>query len=118
MAAALATLQILERDDVPAQLARTGAALRAGFQSLAAKHGVGIRYTGSDALPFVTFSDERNFYRSQAFCREVIRRGVFLHPHHNWFLSAAHQDADIAEALTAVDAGLAAVADEFRQSPR
>jgi glutamate-1-semialdehyde 2,1-aminomutase len=113
MAAALATLQILERDNVPAHLARLGAALRGGFQSLAAKHGLGIRYTGVDAMPFMTFSDERNFYRSQAFCREVIRRGVFLHPHHNWFLCAAHQDADIAEALEAVDAGFAAVAEEF-----
>jgi glutamate-1-semialdehyde 2,1-aminomutase len=117
MAAALATLQILERDNVPAHLARIGAALREGFESLAARHGLGIRYTGADALPFVTFGEERNFYRSQTFCREVIRRGVFIHPHHNWFLCAAHQDADVAEALAAVDAGFAAVVDEFGPTP-
>jgi glutamate-1-semialdehyde 2,1-aminomutase len=116
MAAALATLRILERDNVPAHLARIGAALREGFQRLATKHGLGIRYTGADAMPFLTFSDERNFYRSQAFCREVIRRGVFMHPHHNWFLCAAHQDADITEALAAVDEGLAVVAAEFKGS--
>jgi len=26
----------------------------------------------------------------QVFCREMIARGVFLHPYHNWFLCAAH----------------------------
>jgi glutamate-1-semialdehyde 2,1-aminomutase len=113
MAAALKTLDILERDRVAEQLARTGAALREGLTALAAKHGVPIRYTGADAMPFLTFADERNFYRSQVFCRETIRRGVFLHPHHNWFVGAAHQPADIAETLAAADEAFAIVCEEF-----
>ena len=118
MAAALATLQILERDNVPAHLARIGASLRESFVQLAAKHGLGIRYTGADALPFLTFSDERNFYRSQTFCREMIRRGVLVHPHHNWFLSAAHREADVAEALGAADEAFGAVSEEFGPTRR
>ena len=82
--------------------------------ALAAKHGLPIRYTGMDALPFMSFAEERNFFRSQAFCREAIRRGVFFHPHHNWFLSAAHQEADIDEALAASDAAFEVVKEEFR----
>ncbi len=113
MAAALATLRILERDDVPAQLARIGAMWREGLQGLAAKHGLGIRYTGVDAMPFLTFSAETNFYRSQAFCREMIQRGVFVHPHHNWFLNAAHQEGDIALALSVADEAFGVVAAEF-----
>ena len=114
MAAAMATLDVLERDDVPAHVAKMGARLREGMTALAAKHGLPIRYTGMDALPFMTFADERNFFRSQAFCREAIRRGVFFHPHHNWFLSAAHREADIDEALAASDAAFEVVREEFR----
>ena len=113
MAAAMATLDVLERDDVPAHLARMGARLREGMTALAAKHGLPIRYTGMDAMPFLTFADERNFFRSQTFCREAVRRGVFFHPHHNWFLCAAHQEADIDEALAASDAALEIVREEF-----
>ncbi len=113
MAAAMATLDVLTRDDVPAHLARMGARLRAGMQRLSGKHGVPIRYTGMDALPFLSFADERNFYRSQTFCREAVRRGVFFHPHHNWFLCAAHQEAEIDEALAASDAAFEIVKEEF-----
>ncbi len=114
MAAAMATLDVLERDDVPAHLARMGTRLREGMTALAAKHGVPVRYTGMEAMPFLSFADERNFFRSQTFCREAVRRGVFFHPHHNWFLCAAHREADIDEALAASDAAFEIVKEEFR----
>ena len=113
MAAALATLDVLEREDVPGQLARVGAYLREGMQRLAAKHGTPIRYTGADAMPFLSFAQETNFFRSQTFCREVVKRGAFFHPHHNWFLSAAHTPADIEETLAAADAAFEIVREEF-----
>ena len=28
-----------------------------------------------------------------------IAHGVYLHPHHNWFLSAAHTEADVGRVL-------------------
>jgi len=31
-------------------------------------------------------------------CR-VARRGIFIHPRHNWFVSAAHTEKDIAQTL-------------------
>ncbi len=99
MAAAMATLTILERDDAIGKMAAAGARLREGIKAAAARHGLPIRYTGPDAMPFMTFADETNFYRSQEFCREAVRMGVYLHPHHNWFLSAAHTDAEIDEVL-------------------
>ena len=113
MAAALACLNVVERDDVPALLARTGAALREGMERLAAKHGLPVRYTGADAMPFLSFAQERNFFRSQRFCREAVKRGVFFHPHHNWFLSSAHSPADIEETLAAADAAFEIVREEF-----
>ena len=112
-AAALACLDVLAREDVPAKLAATGRQLREGMERLSAKHGVPIRYTGPDAMPFMSFAEETNFYRSQTFCKEAIRRGAFFHPHHNWFLSAAHTPADIDETLAIADAAFEIVREEY-----
>ena len=103
MAAAMKCLEICERDDVVERLERIGGLLRAGLENAAARHGFSVRYTGPNAMPFLSFADERNFLRSQDFCRAMVRRGVFLHPHHNWFLCAAHREADIAQTVEAAD---------------
>ncbi len=109
----MATLQIIERDNVIARVAAAGAELREGFERLSAQHDLPIHYTGHDSIPFVTFVGETNFLRSQHFCREAMQRGVFLHPHHNWFLCAAHESRDIAQTLAVVDEALAATKAAF-----
>ena len=76
------------------------------------RHAYPLHGHGRDAVPDVR--RRANFYRSQTFCREAIRRGVFLHPHHNWFLCAAHQPADIDEALAVADAAFEVVREEFK----
>ena len=45
-----------------------------------------------------------------AFYTEVLARGILLHPRHLWFISGAHEDADIERTLEACDAGFAAAA--------
>jgi glutamate-1-semialdehyde 2,1-aminomutase len=47
------------------------------------------------------------------FCAECCRRGVFLHPIHNWFLSAAHKEADIDEALAVTEVAFGIVKEQF-----
>ena len=116
MAASLATLAVLERENVVEHLARTGATLREGLVAAGERHGLPVRYTGADAMPFLSFADETNFYRSQVWCREMVSRGVFAHPHHNWFLCAAHGESEISEILRAADAAFAAVRVEFGPS--
>jgi glutamate-1-semialdehyde 2,1-aminomutase len=49
----------------------------------------------------------------QRFSAEAARRGVFFHPHHNWFLCAAHQEKDIQEALDVADRCFKIVKKEF-----
>ncbi len=95
MAAALETLAVLERDDGVAHIARTGRALADGLRAQAARHGLEIEISGPPACPFLTFRDGRNLYRNQHFAAECMRRGVFLHPHHNWFISAALTAGDV-----------------------
>jgi len=95
MAAALKTLSILEATDAPQTMERLGKRLKTGLEDLGQKHGYRITVSGPPALPYLTFDDDPDLYHIQAFCRHMIGRGVFLHPHHNWFICASHTDEDI-----------------------
>lgn len=120
MAAALACLRVLERDRVVEQLRVAGEKLGKGLAEAARRHDLSVRISGPPSIPFMTFANETNFFRSQRFCAEAIERGVFFHPHHNWFICAAHREQDIEESLGAADACFAVVRESFennRQSP-
>jgi glutamate-1-semialdehyde 2,1-aminomutase len=111
MAAALACLRELAATDAIAHMARVGTALRAGLERQAAAHRLEIRVTGPPALPFVTFAaDTGSFERSRVFAAACAARGVYLHPYHNWFLSAALGDPELACVLEVTDAALGEVA--------
>jgi len=109
MAAAMKNLEILERDQVPAHLEKMGRLLADGLVSAAERHGWKITMSGPPAIPFLTFNGERYFYQNQAFSVEMAKRGVFFHPHHNWFLCAAHGPEEIAETLVAADEAFASM---------
>ena len=106
MAAALATLDIIERDRIPEKLATTGRRFVDAFLSLGQKHGVPLVASGPPAMPYVRVADDSSFVRTQALCAAAIAHGVFLHPHHNWFISAAMTESDIDDALTRLDYAL------------
>jgi glutamate-1-semialdehyde 2,1-aminomutase len=50
--------------------------------------------------------------RRQHFSAEVTRRGAFFHPHHNWFISAAHSPADVEATLHMADEAFAVLRGE------
>ena len=76
-----------------------------------AAHGLAVHWSGPPALPFMTFrADEGSFARSRAFAAACAARGVYLHPHHNWFVSAALGDADVDRILEVTDAAFVEVA--------
>jgi len=111
MAAALACLAELEATDAIPHMTRLGTRLREGMERQAAAHGTPVRYSGPPAIPFLTFvADEGSFDRSRAFAAACCARGVYLHPHHNWFLSAALTDDDVARVLEVTDQAFAEVA--------
>jgi glutamate-1-semialdehyde 2,1-aminomutase len=104
MAAALATIRKLQGQQVIPHLWRIGQGLMDGLDRLAADSGVEARSVGLAPTPFLVFADPDAEVRDTArylFFREMVRRGVLLHPNHHWFVSAAHTDQDLAYTLEA-----------------
>jgi len=116
MAAAIATIAALRDEGAIEAMDRAGTALRAGILQQAAARGIAISYTGPAAMPYLTFAGDRGHELASTFAAAAIRAGAYLHPRHNWFISAAMTEADLAAALAATDEGFAAV--QERQASR
>jgi len=110
MAAAIATLDALEREDAIAHMVKLGTRLRAGLDAAARRHGVGLRQTGPVQMPLFLFDDDPDFRKGRAFCEAALAEGAFLHPRHNMFLCAMHTEADMDRVIAAGEAGCKAVA--------
>ena len=114
IAASLATLDELERTDGVAHMERVGRRLCEGLSQRAHAAGLAVTLSGPPAMPFMTFDeDEGDFTRSRAFAGACAENGLFLHPLHNWFVSTAHTDADIDQALEIAETAMAEVVREF-----
>lgn len=103
MVAALATLAILERENGPVFLETQGRALIAGMKEAGRRHGIELIASGPPAVPFVRVAADPSFRQQQSLCSLAAAEGLFLHPHHNWFLGMAHSDEVIADTLTRFD---------------
>ena len=114
MAAAVATLTELHRVNAPQRLEAAGRRFAAGLTEQAGRHGFDLEISGPPAMPMVLFADDAERLLGEAFCQEALARGVYLNHRHNMFLSLAHTDAVIDEALEATDAAFAALAVKTR----
>jgi len=110
MAAALACLRTLAASDGIARMDALGRRLCDGLTRAAAAHDLRVVTSGPPALPFMSFRDDPGQKLNRVFCGAMAERGVYLHPHHNWFLSAAHTDTDIDRTLEHADEAFALVA--------
>ena len=109
MAAAVATITALRDEDAVAVMERVGNRLREEFEQLAHEVGVPIRQTGPVQMPNLSFPGDTDLTKALAFSATMLERGVIVHPRHNWFLSAAHDDGDVDRFLDAAEVGLRAV---------
>ena len=107
MAAAIKTLSIVNENEIPKMLEGLGQKLRDGLYKQAQRHGFGIVQSGPVQMPTIMFEDDKEFTRGKDFCSQLIKEGIYFHPWHNMFLSAAHTDADIDQTLDATDRVLA-----------
>jgi glutamate-1-semialdehyde 2,1-aminomutase len=60
-------------------------------------------------MPLVLFEDDADFRKGTFFAEDAITRGVYFHPYHNMFLSAAHTSEVIEECLGLLAASFAAL---------
>jgi glutamate-1-semialdehyde 2,1-aminomutase len=111
MAAAVATLQAIREENAVATMARIGNALRDGIEQQAAELGVEITYTGHVQMPYLGFVGDEGYAKAFAYSASMIEQGVIVHPRHNWFISAAHTDDDVARFLEANEVAFRAVRD-------
>jgi glutamate-1-semialdehyde 2,1-aminomutase len=99
MAASLTNLRVLDRVQGIDHMHRIGTLLMKGLEGAAKQNGFEVKCSGHPAMPFMRFADETNFMRQQEFCSLMALEGVFLHPHHNWFVSCAHTEMDVQETV-------------------
>ncbi|MEC4840399.1 aminotransferase class III-fold pyridoxal phosphate-dependent enzyme [Mycobacteroides chelonae] len=104
MAAGIATITELRDTDALQDIWRAGERLRHGLATQARAHGFEITQSGPVQMPLLHFAEDDDFALTRRWCDEAGSRGVYVHPYHNWFLSAAHTNADIDEALQRTDA--------------
>lgn len=120
LAATDATLDVLEAEDVPAQLTRLGDELRAGLSELLADHGIEGRVVGHRsifALQFGVTGEPRSYEDVVGLDRERFReyaagmreRGHFFtpNPFKRGHLSLAHTDEHVEQYLDDADGVLA-----------
>jgi glutamate-1-semialdehyde 2,1-aminomutase len=109
MAAAVATITALREEKAIEGMEQAGSALRDGILAQAQSNGLPVRYTGPAAMPYLTFAGDRDHELADVFAARALRGGAYLHPRHNWFVSAALTGDDLALALRATDQAFAAV---------
>lgn len=107
MAAGLETLRLVAETDYLERLQSLGLRLRKGLAERATAAGFGLRQTGPVQMPLFLFDEDPDLRIGFAWCSEMLKRGIYVHPWHNMFLSAAMIEADI-------DAALDAAADAFK----
>ena len=109
MAAAVATIGALRQHDAIAAMQRYGTQIRDGILGQAAAWGFEVNYTGPAQMPYLTFRGDRGHALLSEFSAEAIRRGAFIHPRHNWFVSAAMTGEDVGCVLAATDGAFGAL---------
>ena len=113
MAAALATLRVLRDTDALDRVWALGQRFQDGLRGLAERSGTPIRVVGYPPMPFLEFDytdQDAVVEAKRVFYTETIRRGIYYHPNHHWYLCEAMTEADVDAALDAAEAAFGALA--------
>jgi glutamate-1-semialdehyde 2,1-aminomutase len=104
-AAGLATLEVLEEESGPEQIAAMGSLLHQGFHEVASRLDVPLHVIGPPAFGDPAIGDgnvydlasynAQNRAASSAFGVELLRRGIFVNPGFKMYVSTAHTPAHV-----------------------
>ena len=111
-AAALKTIEILERERVCDSIWERGTKWLASVDAIVKESGVPADLSGIPPMPYITFRhDAENKYkeRRKLFFTECIRRGLFMQPYHHSYIAHRHTDEDLKQAAAIIRDSLAEV---------
>lgn len=111
-AAAKRCLEIISEEHIPDKLAVLGHQLISGLEQAGAENGIMIRGSEPACAPTISFDSDPDLRKLQRFAELCAERGVLFHPHHNWFMSAAHTPEAIDEAIEVAKEALKVMAAE------
>jgi 3-aminobutanoyl-CoA transaminase len=116
--AALKTIEILERENVLDNIWEKGGRFLKKIENVVNKYDVGAELTGVAPMFYVTFKkDEAETQRARRddFYTQLIRRGIFLHPHHHGYISYRHTEEDLNKTVQAMDEAMAYVSEKYKK---
>jgi glutamate-1-semialdehyde 2,1-aminomutase len=113
MAAALVTIRLLKETGANARIVASGLRLQEGLRGQAERHGLEVSVSGPPQMPLMLFADDPDFTKVRTWAGACANHGVYLHPVHNWFVSAAHDEAVIDEVLERTDRALGDTAEQI-----
>jgi len=115
--AALKTIEILERDNVLADIWAKGARFMKKVEAVIDKYDTGAELSGVAPMSFVTFKrdSEKGLQRSRRddFYTQLIRRRLFFTPHHHSYVCYRHTDEDLDFTVRAMDEAMAHTAEKY-----
>ena len=107
MTAALKSLELSARDDVVSGVLEKGSHLCDGLERVSKDRGQSLFMTGPPSMPYPWFEGDDSLFKIQRFCQLCTEEEVYFHPHHNWFISNAHDTESIDQAIAVADKALA-----------
>jgi glutamate-1-semialdehyde aminotransferase len=104
MAAAITTLDIIQREDVVGAIAQRGIELADGMKAVVKEFGLPVTLSPYTQMPFAHFEpnlDSGQPERRDRFYASLAAHGVFAHPRHHGFICWRHTDEDVEQVLSA-----------------
>ena len=99
MRAALTSLSICQSKRVAESVMAKGRFFCDELEKLSSEFNFKLQMTGPASMPYPWFEGDENLYQIQKFCKLASKQGLFFHPHHNWFISDAHDQQSMEQSL-------------------
>jgi glutamate-1-semialdehyde 2,1-aminomutase len=99
MQAALSSLTMCVEGNVPQSVMTKGQFFSERLEQLAKGFNYSLKMTGPPSMPYPWFEGDENLFLIQKFCQLASKQGLYFHPHHNWFISDAHDQESLKKSL-------------------